>query len=77
MPESLKYHHHSIEVLQRVLTKLQTQKEMDLDVDDIMQDTLSEISKVHMSTANLFRMLGEKTEARNQYMSAIDYFELL
>ena len=42
-----------------------------------MQDTLSEISKVHMSTANLFRMLGEKVEARNQYMSAIDYFELL
>jgi hypothetical protein len=30
-----------------------------------------------MSTGNLFRLLGEKTEARTQYLSAIDYFELL
>ena len=42
-----------------------------------MQDTLTEISKVHMSTGNLFRLLGEKAEARTQYLSAIDYFELL
>lgn len=42
-----------------------------------MQDTISEISKVHMSTANLLRILGERAEARAQYLSAIDYFELL
>ena len=29
-------------------------------LDILMQDTISEISKVHMSTANLFRLIGEK-----------------
>ena len=60
-----------------MLTKLQGQKDAGLNVDEVMQDTLSEISKVHMSTANLFRMMGDKAEARTQYLSAIDYFELL
>lgn len=82
--ESLKYHHHAIEVLDRVLRKMDGAAEQGGQVDrgskerqeQLYQDALAEKGKVHMSCANIYRMLGQRIEARDQYRFALDQFEI-
>lgn len=42
-----------------------------------LQDIYAEKGKVHMSMANLFRLMGEDDQARMQYRAALDTFELI
>ena len=82
--ESLKYHHHAIEVLDRVLRQLDGASEEVAQVnssgkqhqEQLYQEAVAEKGKVHMSCANIHRLLGQRIEARDQYRRALDQFEL-
>ena len=88
LPDSLKYHYHALEVLQRVMTKQELAQDQILSANGLdtegqvnltgeLQDTYAEKGKVHMSIANLFRLMGEEDQARAQYRAALDSFELI
>ena len=75
LPESLKYHQHAIEVLERVLKQLYGASELINENNKVAkeqhnleyQETMVEKGKVHMSYANIYRMLSQEQRLDNQH----------